>query len=145
MFQASKSILKRCIPKASLEHMLELCAIDGFCCARKVCLTFKLSDMSTKKLYRDAVLNKSLSPIQCHDSPVAEKKGGESKQHAFTKQKKIKQENHTTPKIPKPTHPTKPSYHITSIGEFIVNQAFEGHPSNWSVLIIPQAVVVHRK
>lgn len=45
----------------------------------------------------------------------------------------------------KKTKPTNQTYHITSTGKFIVNQAFKSHPSNRSVLIISQAMVVHRK
>lgn len=37
------------------------------------------------------------------------------------------------------------SHHITCTGKVVVEQAFQGHPADRTVLIIPQTVVVHRK
>lgn len=37
------------------------------------------------------------------------------------------------------------SHHITCTGEVVVEQAFQGHPADRTVLVIPQTVVVHRK
>lgn len=37
------------------------------------------------------------------------------------------------------------SYHITCTGKVIVEQAFQGHPADRPVLIIPQTVVIHGK
>lgn len=37
------------------------------------------------------------------------------------------------------------SHHIAGTGEVIIEQAFQGHPADRSVLVIPQTMVVHRK
>lgn len=37
------------------------------------------------------------------------------------------------------------SYHIAGAGKVVVEQAFQGHPADGPVLIIPQTVVIHGK
>lgn len=45
--------------------------------------------------------------------------------------------------FPKCKREGKKPHHITSTGKFIVDQALQSHPADWSVLVVPQAVVVH--
>lgn len=37
------------------------------------------------------------------------------------------------------------SHHVAGAGEVVVEQAFQGHPADGPVLIVPQAVVIHGK
>lgn len=35
------------------------------------------------------------------------------------------------------------SHHVAGAGEVVVEQALQGHPAHWPVLVVPQAMVVH--
>lgn len=110
-----------------------------FCHARRACLTFEISAMnskSRKQVYR--CCSGQITVI----NPVQLKKGKNVKKMYLqsVRGSKKKKNNNQPSKNKLPN-----TYHITSTGKFIVNQAFKSHPSNWPVFIISQAMVVHRK